>query len=331
MIFNNLTQMARVKPADGATAQVKSVSGGAWSEYIFRENQPSLVADGADIVASTVRGRETLDRWVRETAQSTGGGDGNVATQTHAATEKTPPVNADELPLADSAASWGLKKLTFANLFLWIVSKVAALSSKATPVDADSVLLIDSEASNVGKRLTLTNLKAFLKTYFDTLYMSITGPTYITQQATATRVTGSAPDALGEYRSYLRNAAARTYTETNGSPTTAPSSTNGYKLYNGNAFASADTNNEPSKYEIYIGTGKTPIFEFYKNTGRTGLISTDIFPNWAGTNDVGCATGYDPVTGVAFVTIIQNGKQCAPGVDEDGVAVVADIYFDIKC
>lgn len=154
---------------------------------------------------------------------------------------------------------------------------------------------------------------------------------YITTQATPTRVTAAAPDALGEYRSYLRNAGARTYTETNGSPTTAPDSTNGYKLYNGNAFASADTNNEPSKYEIFIGTGKTPVFEFYKNTGRTGLICTDIFPNWAGANDVGCATGYDPTTGVAFVTIIQNGNQCAPGVDENGVAVVADIYFDIKC
>ena len=154
---------------------------------------------------------------------------------------------------------------------------------------------------------------------------------YITTQATPTRVTAAAPDALGEYRSYLRNAGARTYTETNGSPTTAPDSTNGYKLYNGNAFASADTNNEPSKYEIFIGTGKSPVFEFYKNTGRTGLICTDIFPSWAGANDVGCATGYDPTTGVAFVTIIQNGNQCAPGVDENGVAVVADIYFDIKC
>lgn len=34
----------------------------------------------------------------------------------HAATSKTPPVDADELPLIDSAASYGLKKLTWANL-----------------------------------------------------------------------------------------------------------------------------------------------------------------------------------------------------------------------
>jgi hypothetical protein len=39
-----------------------------------------------------------------------------VATQIHAAAAKTTPVDADELGLADSAASWGLKKVTWANL-----------------------------------------------------------------------------------------------------------------------------------------------------------------------------------------------------------------------
>ena len=39
-----------------------------------------------------------------------------IAPQTHAATGKTTPVDADEIPLTDSAASWGLKKLTWANL-----------------------------------------------------------------------------------------------------------------------------------------------------------------------------------------------------------------------
>jgi hypothetical protein len=46
----------------------------------------------------------------------------------------------------------------------------AAATSKATPVDADSFPIVDSEASSVIKRLTFTNLKAFLETYFDSLY-----------------------------------------------------------------------------------------------------------------------------------------------------------------
>lgn len=41
----------------------------------------------------------------------------NIKTDgTHAATSKVTPVDADELPLVDSAASWGLKRLTWANL-----------------------------------------------------------------------------------------------------------------------------------------------------------------------------------------------------------------------
>lgn len=39
-----------------------------------------------------------------------------TAEATHAAVSKVTPVDADELPLIDSAASWGLKRLTWANL-----------------------------------------------------------------------------------------------------------------------------------------------------------------------------------------------------------------------
>jgi len=40
----------------------------------------------------------------------------STATAVHSATSKTTPVDADEIPLADSAATFGLKKLTWANL-----------------------------------------------------------------------------------------------------------------------------------------------------------------------------------------------------------------------
>ncbi|MGN6773512.1 MAG: carbohydrate-binding protein [Rhizobiaceae bacterium] len=44
------------------------------------------------------------------------GSDADIAADTHAATSKGTPVDADELPIADSAASFGLKKLTWANV-----------------------------------------------------------------------------------------------------------------------------------------------------------------------------------------------------------------------
>jgi len=47
---------------------------------------------------------------------------------------------------------------------------ITALAAKVTPVDADAVVITDSAAADAPKRTTLTNFKAFLKTYFDTLY-----------------------------------------------------------------------------------------------------------------------------------------------------------------
>lgn len=54
-----------------------------------------------------------------------------------------------------------------------IASSIVGVSAKTTPVDADSIAVIDSEASNTLKKSTWTNIKAFLKTYFDTLYQVV--------------------------------------------------------------------------------------------------------------------------------------------------------------
>jgi hypothetical protein len=51
-----------------------------------------------------------------------------VVTQTHAATGKTTPVDADELALVDSAASFTLKKLTWANLKATIKTYLSGVS-----------------------------------------------------------------------------------------------------------------------------------------------------------------------------------------------------------
>jgi hypothetical protein len=67
---------------------------------------------------TTVGGSGTFADWVISLSGPKGpaGSAANIATDTHAATSKTTPVDDDEIPLADSAASWGLKKLTWANL-----------------------------------------------------------------------------------------------------------------------------------------------------------------------------------------------------------------------
>lgn len=95
--------------------------------------------------------------------------DGNMAT-VHASTSKATPVDADELPLSDSAASNALKKLTWSNLKATLYAALGALiaagTSKATPVDADGLVLQDSASSNATKTLTWANLKTVLASTF---------------------------------------------------------------------------------------------------------------------------------------------------------------------
>lgn len=50
-------------------------------------------------------------------------------------------------------------------------------TGKTTPVDADFLGLMDSAASNILKKLSWANAKATLKTYFDTLYVAVSGGT----------------------------------------------------------------------------------------------------------------------------------------------------------
>jgi hypothetical protein len=111
---------------------------------------------------------------------------------THAATGKTTPVDADEIPISDSAASNVLKKLTWANLKAGIttitgnagtatalataraidgqnfdgtaaITVIApgthAATGKTSPIDADEIPLVDTAASNVLKKVTVANLR----------------------------------------------------------------------------------------------------------------------------------------------------------------------------
>lgn len=145
-----------------------------------------------------------------------------LAATIHAATTKATPVDADELGLVDSAASNVLKRLTWANVKATIKTyydsvaatltnktldstNISTLTSKTTPVDADSAVIVDSAASNFFKRTTYTNIKAFLKTYFDTLY-DLTGAAIT---ALATKTTPLDADAVVITDSAASNAPKR--------------------------------------------------------------------------------------------------------------------------
>jgi hypothetical protein len=67
--------------------------------------------------------------------------DARVAAGTHAATSKTTPVDADELAVADSAASFGLAKLTWGNLKAAIKSYYDSVTSTMTNKTLTSPIL----------------------------------------------------------------------------------------------------------------------------------------------------------------------------------------------
>lgn len=104
------------------------------------------------------------------------------ASMVHALSGKSPPVDADELGIIDSAASNVGKRLTFANLATWIGTKLGPLingvTGKTTPVDADQIVIADSAASQATKKVTWANIKTTLKSYFDTLYVAAGGGGY---------------------------------------------------------------------------------------------------------------------------------------------------------
>ena len=73
---------------------------------------------------------------------------------------KTTPVDADEMGVSDSAASYVIKKITWASIRSFLFNST---TSKGTPVDADSVGLWDSAATTAATKLTWANLKAAIQ------------------------------------------------------------------------------------------------------------------------------------------------------------------------
>lgn len=100
-----------------------------------------------------------------------------IGTAAHAAAAKTTPVDADEIPLLDSASAFVLSKVTWANVKATFYSALGALiaagTSKATPVDADVLVIGDSAGTNATKTLTWANIKTTLGSTFAALAGSV--------------------------------------------------------------------------------------------------------------------------------------------------------------
>jgi hypothetical protein len=81
-----------------------------------------------------------------------------IAPITHAATGKATPVDADEMPLVDSAASNGLKKLTWANLKATLKAYLDTLYSTSGYLGAYTFAGLPAASGASGKWALVTNL-----------------------------------------------------------------------------------------------------------------------------------------------------------------------------
>ena len=93
-------------------------------------------ADGAGVPFQGPQGIQGIQGEIGPTGpqgvqgiQGVAGADASVAAATTAASSKSTPVDADEVPLVDSAASFGLKKLTWANLKTTLAAYYDSLTS----------------------------------------------------------------------------------------------------------------------------------------------------------------------------------------------------------
>lgn len=75
-------------------------------------------------------------------------------------------------PTAVGSIYWNL---AIGNWNLKVDTNMSGYTSKTTPVDADLLALSDSTSTFRIKKLSWANLKATLKTYFDMLYVALTG------------------------------------------------------------------------------------------------------------------------------------------------------------
>lgn len=148
--------LTKTKPsAPGVKLQIGTVinagSGGSGSFSVKIGSSSSLggtdsnVQLGALVDKQLLQYDATAGYWKNVAFSATG----IVAAETHAATSKATPVDTDELPLADSATTFSLKKLTWANLkatlATWIGGNLIAgsfttLTASSTTTIAEKLL-----------------------------------------------------------------------------------------------------------------------------------------------------------------------------------------------
>lgn len=220
-------------------------------------------------------------------------------------TDKATPVDADLIPLSDSASSFGLKKLSWANLKAILISSfgvlISGLTAKATPVDADMIIIADSAGTNASKKVTFANLKAMIFTN-SALTGTPTAPTQ-TAQDNSTKVATTAYVDGKMVRGTAVNSTSGTAIDFTGIPSWSKRIT---VMLNGVSLSGA------SSFLIQCGTGSIQTTGYassgtYTGIGSGGSTSTAGFVIWNGAAN-------ESRSGAISIFNIANNKYVASGI-----------------
>lgn len=130
----------RGAPAAGTGDFVGLASSTAGHLVSFADTTGTQAGDSGVVVstdgtlASNSDGKLPTEKAVKTYADSVAANATSVAAIIHAATGKSTPVDADELGLIDSAASWGLKKFTWGNLKAALKATTAQILAGTSPL-----------------------------------------------------------------------------------------------------------------------------------------------------------------------------------------------------
>jgi len=108
----------------------------AGSSSLIRAEFTSIETMAGKLAPLTANGDKVIVVNSAGTAQDVVARDALVAGVTHAGASKATPVDADELPLSDSATSFSFKKLTWANLKATLVSYFQSVGLNSTSIGA---------------------------------------------------------------------------------------------------------------------------------------------------------------------------------------------------